>query len=69
MSEKSEKDVEMGPLIAKKDVDNEEHTTQVESRPEPEKVVHNSRKALNSCFLYCLCSVAMVLANKSLASR
>ena len=68
MSENSGKDVEMGPLIPKKvDVANEDHKTDLESQPE--KNIHSSHKALHSCILYCFCSVSMVLANKSLASR
>jgi len=64
----SEKDVEMGPLIPKKaDAAMEGPKAHVESQPE--KHIHSSRKALNSCILYCFCSVSMILANKSLASR
>jgi len=74
-----EKDVELGPLISKKvDMTHEHDHTKKEMEasttlpilePSEKGTSHHSRKALNSCFLYCFCSVAMVLANKSLASR
>ena len=62
----SEKDVEMvAPLVAKK---SEEEPQSVKQTVEETKSV-DYRKAFNSSMLYCFCSVSMVLANKSLASR
>lgn len=57
MSGNKDKDVELGPLIDKKE-DDKKKTGGPSS----------AGKALSSCALYSFCSVSMVLVNKSLAS-
>jgi hypothetical protein len=69
MSESSDKDVEMAPLVPKNSETVSEGNKAEQENHQTEKHAYSSRKALNSSLLYCFCSVSMVLANKSLASR
>jgi len=68
-SASTEKDVEMLEPLVSKTPDELESSPSEERKLEESKPTIDYRKAVNASLLYCFCSVSMVLANKSLASR